>query len=221
VYQLRHECYLRKGSIEARTDGLFHDHYDEMPNHFSFLVSSEGEPMATVRISVVRPDLGWTESPAKSVFGDHPALQEMAGQSYVEASRLCFGPQARRDAFVRLLGQKAALAELFNAEWLVACPRVEHTHVYINLFGFRPMANPRKYFGVNFETQLLGIRRCELAEYVKNAKPMVTAWTSAFESLMKVTGPRYDSLRQAAWLTNQAAAVALPAAALFGMQLCH
>ena len=221
VYQLRHECYLRKGSIEPRPDGLFHDAYDEMPNHFSFLVSGEGEPMATVRISVVRPDLGWTESPAKAVFGDHSALLEIAGQSYVEASRLCFGPQARRDAFVRLLGQKAALAELFKAEWLVACPRVEHTHVYINLFGFRPMASPRKYFGVNFETQLLGIRRRELAEYVKNAKPMVHAWTSAFDSLMKGRGPRYDSLRRAACVTYQPAVMGLQAAALFGLSHCH
>lgn len=196
VYKLRHECYLRKGSIEARPDGMFHDRYDEMPNHFSFLVQADGqEPVATVRISVVRPDLGWTESPAQAVFGDHPALQAIG--SYVEASRLCFGPRARRDAFVNLLGHKAALAQLSRVEWLVACPRIEHTGVYKNLFGFRPLASPRKYFGVNFETQLLGVRRAELQEYVKTAKPMINAWNAAFEKLTAGLGSRFALLTAA------------------------
>jgi hypothetical protein len=189
VYRLRHECYFRKGSIEARPDGLFHDRYDEMPNHFSFLVREAGQaPVATVRISVVRPDLGWAESPATAVFGDHPALQAMARESYVEASRLCFGPQARRDTFVRLLGYMAALAEVSGAEWLVACPRMEHTRIYQNLFGFQPLASPRKYFGVNFETQLLGIRLADLRAYVKNDKPMMQAWSAALEMLAEGSG---------------------------------
>ena len=187
VYRLRHDCYLRKGSIAARPDQQFHDRYDETPNNFSFLVTSEDEPVATVRISVVRPDLAWTESPAREVFGDHPAFQSIAGESFVEASRLCFGEQARRDAFVRLVGHMAALAEFYQVEWLMACPRIEHTGIYERLFGFRPMAAPRKYFGVNFETQLLGIRRSEIAEYVRNSRPMMDAWTKALEMLRSAT----------------------------------
>lgn len=191
VYSLRHHCYARKGSIKVRPDGLFHDRYDEMPNHFSFLIrSATEEPVATVRISVVRPDMGWTESPAQAVFGDHPALQAITRESNVEASRLCFGPQARRDAFVKLLGHKAALAQFCGVEWLVACPRVEHTAVYQNLFGFVPLAPPRKYFGVNFETQLLAIRLSELGEYVKEIEPMRSAWSAAFERISKTFGPR-------------------------------
>jgi hypothetical protein len=184
VYRLRHDCYLRKGSIPARADGLFSDHYDELANNFSFLVRDTSRlALATVRISVVRPDLGWTESPASKVFGDNPAFQSIAQTSFVEASRLCFGPQARRDVFVRLLGHKAALAEFWGVEWLLACPRIEHTQVYQRMFGFRALAAPRQYFGVNFETQLLGIRRVELESHVKDKKPMRTAWTSALAAL--------------------------------------
>lgn len=184
VYRLRHDCYLRKGSIAARPDGRFSDHYDELPNNFSFLVRDDSEQaLATVRISVVRPDLGWNESPAQKVFGDHPAFQSIARTSFVEASRLCFGQQARRDAFVRLLGHKAALAEYWGVEWLVACPRIEHTAVYQRMFGFHPLAAPRQYFGVNFETQLLGIRRVELESRVKDEKPMRNAWTNALTAL--------------------------------------
>jgi len=184
VYKLRYHCYFRSGSIEARPDRQFPDPFDSTPNHFSFLVRNmDAEPLATVRISVVRPDLGWTESPAAKVFGDHPAFQAVASQSYVEASRLCFGLQARRDLLMRLLGNMAALADRYRSEWLVACPRLEYTGLYERLFGFRKLAEPRRYFGVNFETQLLGTRREELREFVQGCKSLRDSWAIAAAEL--------------------------------------
>jgi hypothetical protein len=171
VFRLRYLCYQRRGAIGERADGRFLDSFDEMPNQFSFLVREAGEePLATVRISVVRPDLGWTDSPAERVFGDHPAFQALARSTFVEASRLCFARTARRDAFYGLLGNMAALGERYGVEWLTACPRV---------YGFRPMAEPRKYFGVSFETELLGIRLEEIRERALRVAWMGRAWESA------------------------------------------
>jgi hypothetical protein len=184
VYRLRHSCYRRNASIDPMPGGAFSDRFDDEPNSFSFLTTSEAnEPLATVRITVVRPDLGWTDSPAQHVFGDHPALRDIAAQSFVEASRLCFARQARRDAFVGLLGNMAALADLFEVEWLVACPRVEHAQTYEKLFGFHSLATPRRYFGVKFQTQLLGVRRSDLREYTSHATQMLLAWTQALAQL--------------------------------------
>ena len=184
VYQLRYACYRRRESIEFREEARFSDHYDALPNSFSFLVDSKAaQAVATVRISVVRPDLGWTESPANRVFGDHPKFQAIAGESFVEASRLCFGQQARRDAFMRLLGNMAALASFYETKWLVACPRVEHASTYQRLFGFQELAEPRKYFGVNFQTQLLGVRTERLRAHVDGMKPAKHAWSAALEQL--------------------------------------
>ncbi|HEY2012611.1 MAG TPA: GNAT family N-acyltransferase [Bryobacteraceae bacterium] len=189
VYRLRYGCYFRKGSITPRADRQFSDRFDDTPNHFSFLVRDTArEPLATVRISVVNPDRGWTESPAGHVFGDHPAYQVLARESFVEASRLCFGPQARRDVLMGLLGNMAALSDLFQSEWLAACPRQEHALIYQRLFGFRAMAEPRRYFGVDFETQLLGIRREELRENVRFIKPMKNAWAEALAGLQVSIG---------------------------------
>jgi len=79
VYRLRYTCYRRKGSIEASSDEQFHDSYDVQPNSFSFLARDAScEAMATVRITVVRHDLGWTDSPVTHVYGDHPAFQAIA-----------------------------------------------------------------------------------------------------------------------------------------------
>jgi hypothetical protein len=68
---------------------------------------------------------------------------------------------------------------LYRVEWLVACPRVEHAATYQRMFGFQPLAAPRQYFGVSFETQLLGIRVSELRHYVRDEKTMTSAWSKA------------------------------------------
>ena len=180
VYRLRYSCYRRTGAIPPNTNESFRDSFDELPNHFSFLLRDvAAEIAATVRISVVRPDLGWTDSPVSHVYADDPQFQSVARESYVEASRLCFGDQARRGAFVSLVAHMAALAEFYDVQWLIACPRVEHAHVYQRLFGFRPMAEARQYFGVSFETQLLGIRATELRAFVANSRLMTSAVTQA------------------------------------------
>ena len=173
VFRLRYLCYQRRGAIADRADRRFRDSFDDLPNHFSYLVrDEEEEALATVRISVIRPDMGWLESPAGRVFGDHPAFQAMARTSFVEASRLCFARTARRDSFYGMLGNMAALAERYGVEWLTACPRVEHSEVYQRLYGFRSMAAPRRYFGVSFETELLGIRLDEIREIAKRVRWM-------------------------------------------------
>jgi hypothetical protein len=186
VYRLRYECYRRDQSINLRDDRKFSDSFDEMPNSFSFLVrTSDEQALATVRISVVRPEEGWRDSPVQHVFGDHPTLQSFASGGFVEASRLCFAQQARRDAFVRLVGHMAALASFYEVEWLVACPRVEHATSYQRMFGFKPIAPPRPYFGVGFQTQLLATRREEIDDYVRNATPMRNAWSDALAQLVR------------------------------------
>jgi len=185
VYRLRYASYRRKGSIEARPDEQFSDAFDEAPNHFSFLVSDAAhDAIATVRISVVRPDRGWTDAPVLHVYGGDSNIQPLARESFVEASRLCFAPQARRDAFVRLVAHMAAVAEFYDVAWLIACPRVEHASVYQRIFSFTPLAEPRQYFGVKFQAQLLGIRTADLRAFVRDRKVFAGAWSDALHHLL-------------------------------------
>ncbi|HWC99146.1 MAG TPA: GNAT family N-acyltransferase [Candidatus Sulfopaludibacter sp.] len=184
VYRLRYLCYRRDEAIDARDDERFQDRYDSMPNHFSFLArAANDEPVGTVRISVVRPEAGWEIAPSHSVFGDVPAFQQIARGSFVEASRLCLPQQARRDSLLRVISYMAALADFYEVEWLVACPRVEHSHTYEKLFGFRRCAEPRQYYGVKFSTTLLAVPRLQLRQYACASKHMDTARNQALAHL--------------------------------------
>ncbi len=180
AFRLRYACYRRSGAIADRPNSRFSDHYDTLPNHFTFLLGSAAEgTMATVRISVVRADLGWNTAPSCKVFGDVPDFRSIASDSFVEASRLCFVEQARRDVLYRLVANMAAVADLYSVRWLVACPREEHSAIYQRLFGFTPIAPPRKYLGVNFRTELLATERDDLRLAASRVSPMRKAWSAA------------------------------------------
>lgn len=185
VFRLRFTCYRRDSSIDHTDSERFSDAFDLKPNSFSFLVRSAGEALATVRITVVTGEEEWDDSPVQHVYGDHPALQRIAGESYVEASRLCFLPQARRGAFLKVVGHMAAMADFYQTRWLVACPREEHAHTYQKLFGFEALAPARQYFGVRFKTQLLAIRRDKLRGHIDGEQQMGKAWAEALQSLAR------------------------------------
>jgi hypothetical protein len=74
---------------------------------------------------------------------------------------------------VQLVGNVAALTDFYSVRWLIACPRVEHSNAYQRMFGFRPLAPSRQYFGVKFDTRLLGIQAGELGEHVRDEKQMM------------------------------------------------
>ena len=190
VYRLRYACYRRKQAIDPLPGESFSDGYDRLPNHFSFLMRSGGAALATVRISVVRPDLAWVEAPCQKVFGDCAAFQGIAGRSFVEASRLCFGEQARRDALMQLVAYLAALADFYEVDWMVACPREEHSAIYQRLFGFLRLAEPRQYFGVKFRTSLLAVSREQLGQYTGGTKAMDSARANALARLSNAAGGR-------------------------------
>lgn len=78
-----------------------------------------------MRVSIVKADLGWTDSPVCYVFGDPPAFQGIDRAGFFEASRLCFGRQARRDAFVQLLGNMAEPRPYFGVNFKTVLMGVE------------------------------------------------------------------------------------------------
>lgn len=182
VFHLRYLCYHAKGAISTRRDQRFRDPYDELPNQFSFLLRGE-DTTGSVRISVVRPDLGWDEAPSCAVFGDHPAFRDIARGSFVEASRLCFLPEARRDVLYRLIANLVALADFHEASWVVACPREEHAQFYQRMFGFHALGEPRPYYGVNFRTALMAAPLPEIRATAERVRPMREAWRQAWQSL--------------------------------------
>jgi hypothetical protein len=190
VFRLRYQCYLRTGAIMPSEEQSFSDPFDHLPNQFSFLLDTEAERnAASIRISVVRPDLGWVMAPSSKVFGGDPCFEAIAQGSFVEASRLCFREQAHRDLLYRLIANLAAAGDYFRAEWVVACPRVEHSHMYMRLFGFRSIAPARQYLGVNFRTDLLAIRLEELRRVAVRYGCMRSAWQAGLATLANALDP--------------------------------
>ncbi len=50
----------------------------------------------------------------------------------------------------------------------MACPRVEHAISYQQMFGLKPIAPPRQYYGVGSQTQLLARRVSQIYPRQRN-----------------------------------------------------
>jgi hypothetical protein len=140
----------------------------------------------------------------------------------VEASRLCFGEQARRDALMQVVSYLAALADRYEVDWVVACPRVEHSPIYERLFGFVQLAEPRQYFGVKFQTSLLGVSREQLHRYTFGTKAMDAACANALANLLHAEAPKADCPSPpSAWIGVDRRLILLPRSGSMAIGMTH
>jgi hypothetical protein len=173
VFRLRSHC-MAAGSAD-----LFVDAFDQTINHFSFLHPSAEHPTATIRVSVVKPELGWIDSPAREWVGAEDFLEG----GFVAASHLCFEPSSRRDGFVSLIGNLAALARLFHTKWVLVCPPVEQVTAYQNVFGFQPRGVSRKMPGACRVGQLMAVSLSQLLGYIEYDPQIGQCWERVLQRL--------------------------------------
>lgn len=179
IFRLRYDYLRRDESIDSSPGKLFTDPFDLEPNQFHFLRLDQGQPQAAIRASVVKPELGFTSSPAIATFND----AFLAHSSFVEASLLCFAPQAGRGGFIELFAHIAALAESAGVEYLVTCPRLEQIPLYQSLFGFQPKSGPRTAPGLHHAVQLMTVSLRQLRAFIQYDHRMLDCWSSALPAL--------------------------------------
>src|SRR5438270_12800503 len=68
IYNLRYRAYLREGAVEESPDQRITDHYDELPNAWTFGVFLDGQLYSSVRICVLNSE--WRQSCSADTFGD-------------------------------------------------------------------------------------------------------------------------------------------------------
>lgn len=179
IFNLRYEYLRRDESIGPSPNKLFSDPFDLEPNHLHFLRLDQGAPHAAIRASVVKPELGFTSAPAMATFQD----AFLAHTSFVEASMLCFAPNAGRAGFIKLFAHIAALAESADVEYLVTCPRLEQIPLYQSLFGFQPKSGPKSTPGLHHAIQLMAAPLRQRRAFIQYDRRMLDCWSSVLPSL--------------------------------------
>jgi hypothetical protein len=186
AFALRYTSYLAGGYIDPSPGGLFSDADDERPNAQSVVIYKHGRPVASVRLCVLDPArAGWDEIPASRIFPGEVAglLRDAApggGARATEINRLVRHPDFATDyELVFVLFRFVSFMVLKEqSDMMLSCVRRNHTPFYKRL-NFAPIAGPRRYAGVKFETSLMA---CPRAGYHANLRNFPIVDSGALES---------------------------------------
>jgi hypothetical protein len=169
AFSVRHESYLSGGYIDPKANGVFADHYDEMPNSQSMVIYKDQRPVASVRVCILdtNPALsGWGEIPASNIFADEvkellDAVPEKTGNPNgfpraIEINRLVRHPDFTTDYTLVFALFRLATFMVYHhkTDFMMSCVRRNHSSFYKRLH-FNNIAGPRRYAGVKFETNLM------------------------------------------------------------------
>lgn len=155
VYKMRHDSYVAQGFLDPLPSGLFTDRFDQSPNSHSVLIFRDGEPVASVRASIL--DLsgqipGATEVPAMPAFGEDilKLVSSYQGQGVngraIEMTRLVTRQDLSLDfdLVFSLFRMTFYIVNHYDSDMILSGVRLHHTPFYRRL-GFDRITEPRQY----------------------------------------------------------------------------
>ncbi len=155
VYKMRHDSYVAQGFLDPLPSGSFTDRFDQSPNSHSVLIFRDGEPVASVRASIL--DLsgqipGAAELPAMPAFGGEivKLVSSYKGEGVngraIEMTRLVTRQDLSLDfdLVFSLFRMTFYIVSHYNADMILSGVRLHHTPFYRRL-GFDRITEPRQY----------------------------------------------------------------------------
>lgn len=181
VFALRYKSFLADGYIEANPSGLFSDPYDHVPGSHIVVLYSGTEAIGSTRACVM--DIDGTSSakaiPANAVFAEEiddlvrRAPDRGRPKRVMEVGRLVTHPAFATNyglvfLLFRLVGH---LIRELDADVVLSCVRQNHIPFYSRIY-FEPIAGPRSYPGVKFDTYLMASTR-SLCDDLRHLAPVL------------------------------------------------
>ncbi len=144
IYKLRYRAYLKEGAVKESPAQRVTDHYDDLPNSWTFGIFIQDELYSSVRISVLTSQ--WRESCSAEAFGDilHPRLDR--GEIIIDPTRFVAEPgksKLFRELPYLTLRMAYLACEHFDADIGLAIVRAEHQAFYRRVFKHETIAEPR------------------------------------------------------------------------------
>ena len=183
VYLMRYRAYLQGGLILPSESLRVSDHYDDVPNAWTFGIYVDGELCSSLRLHVLTSE--WRTSYATELFGDllHPRLDK--GEVFIDSARFVADPEkARRFPELPYLTLRLAYlaCEYFNADTGLALVRAEHQSFYRRVCLHETIAEPRSFPNVLKKVVLMASGLRTRREQVLSRFPIMRS--SAFERRM-------------------------------------
>jgi hypothetical protein len=188
VFRLRHQAYVRDGTISPSVPGIFSDRYDELGDVYLFGLYIDGELGSSVRLHVASRES--PHSPSLEVFSDFLQPELSVGKVIIDAT--CFVADANIARLHRGLPYATfrlclLAARYFRADQVLAPVRVEHQAFYRRAFNYQPICAPRAYPPLAKPLGLMGLHYPSAADQLVQSYPFFRS--SLFERRMLFERP--------------------------------
>jgi hypothetical protein len=190
VRRLRYKSYLTHGLVTERPEHVISDYLDEAPNCYRFGVFIDGELASTMRIHHVTA--AHPLSPAMTVFDDLLLPRLLAGETFVDPSRLAADPDltAVHRGLPYITLRLAVLAcDHFDTTSCLSKIREEHQAFYRRVFGSMQLSGPRPDFGLAVSVDLFEANCVETRKNLYRRFPFFVS--SPFERRLLFQRPRH------------------------------
>ena len=175
IYRLRHDAYMRAGTVEPRPSGMFHDAMDETDNAWLIGVFIDGELASALRLHIsasLRVPL-----PELASFPDLIEPHLAAGRTLIDASRFVSSLEfsQRYSEIPYLTLRPTFLAEeFFAADYVIAGCLAEHQAFYRRMFGAVAWSAPTTISALQAFNGLGGVRMHRSARKDLRAIPILS-----------------------------------------------
>jgi hypothetical protein len=172
IFRLRHEAYLREGTILPQSNKQFRDAVDDASNCLIVGTFIDNALAGSIRLSVSMP--GAPQIPTAHVFPDVLEPRLAAGETMIDPTRFVADYEASR-AFPELPYLTLRLPWMamthFQADIMLAAVRPEHQAFYIRLWGNQKLCDPRPYPNLTKPVALTAHRYSEVKDRVHELHP--------------------------------------------------
>src|ERR1700722_8051492 len=146
IYRLRHEAYMRAGTVEPRPTGMFHDAMDETDNAWLIGLFIDGELASALRLHISASPRA--PLPELASFRDLIEPHLTAGRTIIDASRFVSSLESSQQyseiPYITLRPTFLA-EEFFSADYVIAGCLAEHQAFYRRIYGAVTWSAPRPY----------------------------------------------------------------------------
>ncbi len=156
VFRLRCEGYKRNTDLPSDWRGDMPDDYDELPNSQSFGIFIAGRLAASMRLSLITPDV--QSAPAMQFFPDEISARAQAGKTIIDPSRFVtdISASAQFPELPYIAMRLPVMACLhFDADECLSMVRQEHVAFYKRIFSADPIAGPVYHHTLNMNVLLM------------------------------------------------------------------
>jgi N-acyl-L-homoserine lactone synthetase len=173
VYRLRYRAYRKENAIPENSTGMFHDAFDEQPNHVLWALADGDQVIGAVRTT-------WFDPTQPHLIPEMHAYAEDLRRAIPSGARICSGNRLVTEPDLALTTARFAMllmrlsvftAAAKGADWQITTSRGNHLKFYRRVFGAPVVSEGKLYPGLQCKMSLMAMKLDQVSQRIRDHLP--------------------------------------------------